>query len=116
MFNIKFHESANFANTFLNNREHVRFYESQIEALAIPVLLTSAKYFMNVLYLSNNHLQIMIGEPRSPRKQSAGTSQTSLMAAVIGQSSHGSYGIWMCVSGALHERTTTLHLLYYFRL
>ena len=32
----------------------------------------------------------MIEEPHPPRKQSAGTSQTSLAAAVIGQSSLGS--------------------------
>ena len=43
-------------------------------------------------------------------------SQTSLTAAAIGQSSLGSYGVWVCLSGALHERTTIPHWLHYLLL
>ena len=43
-----------------NNREHVCFHEQHIEALAIPVALTSAKlrckHFFACFILSNNHL------------------------------------------------------------
>ena len=33
---------------------------------------------------------------------------SSLAAAAIGQCGQGSYGVWMCVLLALHERTATL--------
>ena len=49
-----------------------------------------AKHFLHILYLLNDHLYILIVEPHSPRKPSARTSQTSLAAAVIGQSFLGS--------------------------
>ena len=42
----------------------------------------------------------MIEEPQSPRKQSIEASQTSLRAAAIGQSSLGSYGVWVCLPRA----------------
>ena len=51
----------------------------------------------------------MIEEPHLSRQQSAGTSQTSLTAAAIGQSSLGSYGVRVSVSRALRARTSTLH-------
>ena len=47
----------------------------------------------------------MIQEIHSPRKLSVETSQTSPTAAAIGQSSIGSYGVWVSVPSALHERT-----------
>ena len=67
------------------------------------------KHSQHVLYLSNDHLLIMIEEQYSPRKQSARTSQTSVAAAAIGQFSLISYSVWMCVSRALHERIAILH-------
>ena len=51
----------------------------------------------------------MIDEQHSPKKQSAETSQTSLTAAAIGQSSLGSYGVWVCLLRSLHESTATLN-------
>ena len=45
---------------FYDNREHARFDEYQIAALAIPVSLSSAEHrcktFSAFLYISNDHL------------------------------------------------------------
>ena len=58
----------------------------------------------------------MIKKQHSRENQMAETSQTSLMAAAIGQSSLGSYGVWACESDARDERTATMHWLYYLLL
>ena len=63
-----------------NTREHVRFHEWQIEALAILLSLTSAKHWCKTIsacftILSTDHLYIIIQGPHLPRKQQAGSSQ-----------------------------------------